>query len=332
MTFFRFEDPWILIFLLLIPALALSGKTQRQAVIHYSSIATLKALRPSRVDLIAAVPMVLRLAAIGFLVIALARPQMGHKSTEIISSGVDIVLAIDTSASMRALDFIKDEKRIDRLTVVKNVVSEFIEKRDHDRIGMVVFGDEAFTQCPLTLDHAILRTFLDKLKIGIAGDSTAIGSAIGISVKRLKDLKSKSRVVILLTDGRNNAGTLSPLQAAEAAKAFNIKIYTIGVGSLGKAPFLVDSLFGKQFVYRDVEIDEASLKTIAAMTGAHYFRATDLESLESVYEQIDRLEKSEVKTIDHSETRELFPYFLIPGLLLFLTEIGLCNTRLRRIP
>jgi Ca-activated chloride channel family protein len=332
MTFFRFEDPWLLSLLLLIPILALPGRTHRQAVIHYSSIATLKTLRPSRVDLLAMIPALLRFAAIGFLVIALARPQEGHKSTEIISSGVDIVLAIDTSGSMRALDFVKDEKRVDRLVVVKGVVSEFIEKREHDRIGMVVFGEEAFTQCPLTLDQNILQTFLDKLKIGIAGDSTAIGSAIGISVKRLKDLKSKSKVIILLTDGRNNAGDLSPVQAAEAAKAFNIKIYTIGVGTLGKAPFLVDSLFGKQYVYRDVEIDEESLKSIADMTGGRYFRATDLESLEQIYEQIDQLEKSEVKIIDHSEYRELYHYFLIPGLLLFLTEVILSSTRLRRIP
>jgi Ca-activated chloride channel family protein len=218
------------------------------------------------------------------------------------------------------------------LEVVKDVVGEFITKREHDRIGMVVFGDEAFTQCPLTLDHNVLQSFLDKLKIGIAGDSTAIGSAIGIAVKRLKDLKSKSKVIILLTDGRSNAGQLLPIQAAEVAKAFHIKIYTVGVGTRGKAPFLVDSLFGKQYIYQNVEIDEKSLKTIAEMTGAKYFRATDLETLENIYEQIDQLETTEVKTIDHSEYRELFPFFLVPGMLLFLTEVLLTNTRLRRIP
>jgi Ca-activated chloride channel family protein len=332
MSFFQFKDPWLLLLLFLIPALAFSRKSRELAVIQYSSIANLKALRNPRVNLMILVPPLLRYTAIALLIIALARPQEGHKRTEIVSTGVDIVLALDTSASMQALDFIKDNKRIDRLEVVKDVVSEFITKREHDRIGMVVFGDEAFTQCPLTLDHNILQSFLDKLKIGIAGDSTAIGSAIGIAVKRLKDLKAKSKVIILLTDGRNNAGQLLPIQAAEVAKAFHIKIYTVGVGTRGKAPFLVDSMFGKQYVYQNVEIDEKSLQTIAEMTGAKYFRATDLETLENIYEQIDQLEKSEVKTIDHSEYKELFPYFLVPGMLLFLTEVLLTNTRLRRIP
>ena len=332
MTFFQFEDPWLLLLLLLIPALAYSTKFRQHAVIQYSSLSSLKALRNPRLDLMILIPPLLRFTAIALMIFALARPQEGHKMTEIVSTGVDIVLALDTSGSMKALDFQRDRKRIDRLEMVKDVVAEFIAKREHDRIGMVVFGDEAFTQCPLTLDHNILQSFLDKLKIGIAGDSTAIGSAIGIAIKRLKDLKSKSKVIILLTDGRNNAGQLLPIQAAEAAKAFNIKIYTIGVGTRGKAPFLVDTLFGKQYVYQNVEIDEKSLQEIAEMTGAKYFRATDLETLENIYEQIDQLEKSEVKTIDHSDYKELFHFFLVPGILLFLTEILLTNTRLRRIP
>ena len=332
MTFFRFEDPWFFLLLLLIPVLAFFGKESKLATIQYSSLSSLKALRNPRVDLLLLIPPLLRYSAMALIIFALAQPQEGNKQTEIVSTGVDIVLALDTSGSMQALDFEKDHKRIDRLEVVKDVVGEFISKRDHDRIGMVVFGDEAFTQCPLTLDHNILLSFLDKLEIGIAGDSTAIGSAIGIAVKRLKDLKSKSKVIILLTDGRNNAGQLLPLQAAEAAKAFGIKVYTVGVGTRGKAPFLVDSLFGKQYVYQNVDIDEKSLQTIAEMTKAKYFRATDLESLESIYEQIDQLEKSEVKTIDHSEYKELFAYFLVPGILLFLIEILLTNTRLQRIP
>ncbi len=334
MSFFQFDDPWFLLLLFLIPVMAFLGsrKSREPTVIQYSSITSLKTLRNPRVDLMLLIPPLLRYSAIALMIFALARPQEGHKMTEIVSTGVDIVLALDTSGSMQALDFLKDKKRIDRLEVVKDVVGEFIAKREHDRIGMVVFGDEAFTQCPLTMDHNILQTFLDRLKIGIAGDSTAIGSAIGIAVKRLKDLKSKSKVIILLTDGRNNAGELLPIQAAEVAKAFDIKIYTVGVGTRGKAPFLVDSLFGKQYVYQNVEIDEKSLRSIAEMTGAKYFRATDLESLESIYEQIDQLEKSEVKTIDHSEYNELFLYFLVPGILLFLTEVILTNTRLRRIP
>jgi len=274
----------------------------------------------------------IRFLALALLIIALARPQEGHKSTEILSIGVDIMLALDTSGSMRALDFIEDEKRITRLAVVKGVVSKFIDNRPNDRVGMVVFGEQAYTQCPLTLDQGILQSFLSKLEIGMAGDSTAIGSAIGIAVKRLKDLESKSKVIILLTDGRNNAGSLPPLQAAQTAKTFGVKIYTIGVGTKGKAPFLVNSIFGQRYVYQQVDIDENTLKKIAQVTGGEYFRATDLESLKNIYNQIDEMEKSEVKVIDHSEYKELFYYFLVPGLMFILLEIGLSNSFLRRIP
>ncbi|MFQ5449055.1 MAG: VWA domain-containing protein [Nitrospinaceae bacterium] len=332
MTFFRFEDPWLLMLLLLLPFLAFLGRKNRDAVIQYSSIGGLKAVQPAQVNWKAVVPRALRFLALALLVLALARPQEGHKSTEILSVGVDIMLAIDTSGSMEALDFMKNKHRINRLEVVKDVVADFIEHRKNDRIGMVVFGKEAYTQCPLTLDHDIVLSFLNHLEIGIAGDSTAIGSAIGISVKRLKDLEAKSKVIILLTDGRNNAGSLTPIQSAKIAKTFQIKIYTIGVGTRGKAPFLVDSIFGKQYVYQDVEIDEKTLKEIAAMTGARYFRATDLESLKDIYKQIDRLEKSKAKIIDYSEYQERFHYFLIPGLALILLEIVAANTRLRRIP
>ncbi len=332
MSFFRFEDPWLLLFFLMVPFLIIRGKGKQQATISYSSIDTLQAMRSARVEILSILPLALRMFAISLLVLALARPQEGHKSTEILSVGVDIILALDTSGSMQALDFIKDEKRDTRLAMVKDVVSQFIDNRPNDRMGMVVFGSEAYTQCPLTLDQGILKSFLSKLDIGMAGDSTAIGSAIGIAVKRLKDLKSKSKVIILLTDGRNNAGSLPPLQAAQTAKAFGIKIHTIAVGTLGKAPFLVNSIFGQRYVYQQVDIDEDTLKKISDLTGGQYFRATDLQSLKTIYKQIDEMEKSEVKVIDHSEYTELFHYFLIPGLLILLLEILLSNTTLRRIP
>ncbi len=332
MSFFQFQNPWLLLLLLALPLLAIHVKRDYCATVHFPSLATLKVLRPSRVDLYAGIPFIIRLLALTFLIIALSRPQEGHKSTEVLSVGVDIMLALDTSGSMRALDFEKEDKRITRLKVVKGVVSDFIENRPNDRIGMVVFGEQAYTQCPLTLDQGILQSFLSKLEIGMAGDSTAIGSAIGIAVKRLKDLESSSRVIILLTDGRNNAGALPPLQAAQTAKTFGIKIHTIGVGTRGKAPFLVNSIFGQRYVYQQVDIDENTLKEISEVTGGQYFRATDLESLKNIYKQIDEMEKSEVKVIDHSEYKELFHYFLIPGLLLLLLEIGLSNTFLRRIP
>ncbi len=331
MSFFQFQNPWLLLFLLALPLVFQVSRGHR-ATVNFSSLATLKALRPSRVDLYAGLPSIIRFLALVLLTIALARPQEGHKSTEILSVGVDIMLALDTSGSMRALDFMVEEKRITRLAVVKGVVSEFIDNRSNDRIGMVVFGEQAYTQCPLTLDQGILQSFLSKLEIGMAGDSTAIGSAIGIAVKRLKDLDSESKVIILLTDGRNNAGTLAPLQATQTAKAFGIKIHTIGVGTKGKAPFLVNSIFGQRYVYQEVDIDETTLQEISKTTGGQYFRATDLESLKDIYKQIDEMEKSEVKVIDHSEYKELFHYFLMPGLALLLLEIGLSNTLLRRIP
>ena len=332
MSFFRFEDPWLLLFFLMVPFLTIRGKGKQQATISYSSIDTLQAIRSARVEILSILPLVLRMIAISLLVLSLARPQEGYKSTEILSVGVDIMLALDTSGSMQALDFIKDEKRDTRLAMVKDVVSQFIDNRPNDRIGMVVFGSEAYTQCPLTLDQGILKSFLSKLDIGMAGDSTAIGSAIGIAVKRLKDLESKSKVIILLTDGQNNAGSLPPLQAAQTAKAFGIKIHTIAVGTHGKAPFLVNSIFGQRYVYQQVDIDEDTLKKISDLTGGQYFRATDLESLKTIYKQIDEMEKSEVKVIEHSEYTELFHYFLIPGLLILLLEILLSNTVLRRIP
>ena len=331
MNFFRFEDPWNLLLLFSLPIMVWQERKTFIAL-SYSSLVALNEVRSRRSEVITVIPTLLRFTAIALFLIAFARPQEGLKRTEILSQGVDIILAIDTSGSMQALDFKKDDDQVTRLTVVKNVVAEFIKNRKTDRIGMVVFGAEAFTQCPLTLDQNILLSFLKKLKIGMAGDATAIGSAIGISARRLKDLESKSKVIILLTDGRNNSGKIPPLQAAEIAKTLGIKIYTDGVGKRGKAPFLVDSIFGKRLIYQDVDIDEESLNKISKMTNAKYFRATNLESLKDIYKQIDLLEKSESRVLDHSKYKELFHYFLNPGLLLLTLEIIISNSILRRIP
>jgi Ca-activated chloride channel family protein len=332
MRYFQFQDPWLFLLLLLIPLLIYRTLKNRPATLHFSSLDSLKTLHRKSVEILAATPLILRCLAIALLVTALARPQEGRKSTEILSAGVDILLAIDTSGSMSAQDFEKNNQPVDRLTVVKSVVSEFIDSREFDRMGMVVFGNEAFTQCPLTLDHDILHSLLNKLEIGVAGNSTAIGSAIGISVKRLKDLESKSKVIILLTDGRNTAGSITPIRAAEIAQTYGIKIYTVGVGTKSRTPFQVPAPFGQQILGKDISIDEDSLKKIAEQTGGRYFRATDSDSLKQIYAQIDSLEKSEVKWIDHSEYRELFPFFLIPALLLVLIETVLTQTRLRRVP
>lgn len=263
---------------------------------------------------------------------ALARPQSGNKTTEVTTEGIDIMLCLDTSGSMQALDFKWDNERQNRLQVVKRVVGNFIKGRTNDRIGMVVFGEAAFTQCPLTLDYGVLLSFLDQVEIGMAGDSTAIGSALGTCVKRLKDLKSKSKVVILLTDGRNNAGSLSPETAAEIATTFSIKTYTVGVGTEGEVPFLVDSIFGKRYVYQRVDLDEDTLKEIARITGGTYFKATDTKALEAIYNQIDQLEKTKVEVKEYMEYNELFRWFLVPGLACILLEIILANTRFRKIP
>ncbi len=329
----RFANPWLLLLGLIIPLIIaryiFKGKSSR---LKYPSLKTLKSLTPSKAAHTRHIIIVLRSICLSLLVIVIARPQSGRKSTEIISEGVDIMLVLDTSGSMQALDFMINDKRIDRLEVSKNVVGDFIKQRKNDRMGMVVFGEEAFTQCPLTLDQGILLSFLDKISIGMAGDGTAIGSAIGVAVKRLKNLKSKSKIIILLTDGRNNAGRLSPVKAAELARKYGVRIYTIGAGTKGKAPFLVNTLFGKQYTYQQVDIDEHTLRKISRTTNGLYFRATDTESLKNIYGVIDKLEKSEVKVKEHMEYNELFMWPLLLALGLLFLEILLANTCFRKIP
>jgi Ca-activated chloride channel family protein len=329
----RFEDPWLLILLILIPLMVFYvWRRLGSSQIRFSSLGILQQLKKPPTLLLRKGLIVIRCLAVSLFIMALARPQSGIKSTEIITEGVDVMLCLDTSGSMKALDFKDDGKRADRLHVVKKVVSDFIRGRKNDRIGMVVFGEEAFTQCPQTLDYGVLLSFLDSVEIGMAGDSTAIGSALAVCVKRLKDLQSKSKVIVLLTDGRNNTGTISPGTAADIAKAYGIKTYTIGVGTEGEAPFLVDSFFGKQYVYQKVDLDEDTLKEIAKKTGGIYFRATNTEALKNIYKQIDKMEKTEVKIKEYMEYEELFMYFLIPGLCFLLLEAVSANTRLRKIP
>jgi len=274
----------------------------------------------------------LRNLSLLLLVVAIARPQSGKKTTEVITEGVDIILALDISGSMQALDFKLDGKPVTRLEVAKNVVREFIGGRNNDRMGLVVFAQDAFTQCPLTLDQGVLLGFLENIKFGLAGDGTAIGTAIGLATKRLKDLKAKSRVIILLTDGRNNMGRLNPIKAAELAQKFEIKIYTIGAGTKGKAPFLVNTPLGSQYIYEQVDIDEDTLKEIARITGGQYFRAVDTEGLKQIYSQIDKMEKSEVKVKEYMEYNELVLWPLLGRLFFLVLEIILTNTRFRKIP
>lgn len=275
----------------------------------------------------------MRLAVYLLIIIALARPQFPIADSKVRSEGIDIVLAIDCSTSMLAEDFKAGDKRINRLDVVKEVVKDFINGRKDDRIGVVAFSARPYTISPLTLDYGWLIQNLDRIKAGMIEDGTAIGSGIATSLNRLKDTKAKSKIVILLTDGRNNTGKIPPLAAAQAAKALKIKVYTIGAGAKGLAPYPAYDLFGNK-VYQmiSVDIDEDTLKEIASMTNAKYYRATDTESLKKIYSEIDKLEKSPIEEKGYSQYNELFIYFLMPALIILLLEIILSNTLLRKIP
>ena len=329
---FRFAYPVLLVLLAAVAGWLMFSLWRKPASITYSMTTRMALLAGSSTRFMDKIPPAFRAGCLILLVLAAARPQLYNVSREIRSPGVDIMLCLDTSGSMQALDFQINDQPVSRLTAVKKVVSDFIKKRDMDRIGLVVFGEEAFTQSPLTMDKGLLLGLVDKMEIGMAGDRTAIGSAIAIGGKRLKDLKAKSRILILLTDGRHNAGELTPEQAAEAVSAFGVKIYAIGVGGKGPAPFKVKTFFGTRVVHQRVDLDEETLKRVAAIGGGRYFRAADSERLSEIYDIIDQEEKTEIKVKEFFHFQELFPYFLIPALILFGLEIFLRTTILRVIP
>jgi Ca-activated chloride channel family protein len=331
---FRFQNPYFLLLLTVVPLVVYFYFYKRRkfdSFVRYSSFHNLKKVKTGKMGLKQYVPLVLRCLVLVAVIFALARPQFGTQTKEIISDGVDIIIAIDTSGSMKAMDFKIEGKRRNRLYIVKDVIEKFIKKRTDDRMGMVVFGTDAYTQCPLTLDHGVLIGLLKKAKIGMAGESTAIGSAIGTSIKRLKDLKAKSRILILMTDGENHSG-LDPMKVAEIAKGYGIKIYTIGVGSNGRVPFEVDGFFGKTLAYQRVSLDERLLKAISSTTGGQYYNATNTEELIKIYDQIDSLEKSEVKTKEYMDFNEKYFMWVLVALLLLGLEIVLVNTKFRKIP
>lgn len=333
-------DAWLLwilgpLFLLWAALWWLRTRHGRAAAVRYSSLTALGRLAPSRTLTGRRLIQALRLAVVALVLIAMARPQTGRTETQVRSEGIDIALVLDTSVSMRALDLDADqplERRRNRLEVAKTVVDEFIQGRENDQIGLVVFGTEAFTQCPLTLDHGVVATFLDQIEIGMAGNETAIGSAVGLAVKRLKDSPAESKVIVLLTDGQSNAGVLSPRKAAEVAKTFDIKLYTIGAGTRGEAPVPVDTFFGPQVRYQKVEIDEETLTAMAETTGGAYYRAEDKEALQAIYQEIDELEKTEITLDTFTEYDERFHLALIPALALVLLEALLLGTRFRKLP
>lgn len=328
------QSPWVLI-LLLFPFVIIffSNRLNKAPAFSFSNGKLVTGLKKTWRLRLHKSTVGLRMFALLLIIVALSRPQFMLQESKIESEGIDIVLAIDTSTSMLAEDFELGGKRENRLEVVKEVVSDFISNRNSDRIGIVAFASRAYTVSPLTLDYGWLMQSLKRVNTGMIEDGTAIGSGMSSALNRLKDTSAKGKVVILLTDGRNNAGRISPITAAEAAGALDIKIYTIGAGTKGLSPYPSKDLFGNK-VYRQVriEIDEQTLQKIAKKTDAQYFRATDTESLKKIYESIDRLEKAPIEETGYREHKELFHLFLVPGLALLLLEIILSNSLLRRLP
>lgn len=273
------------------------------------------------------VPFVLRMAAIAVLIVILARPQSTNSWQNSSTEGIDIVLAMDISTSMLAQDL-----KPNRLEASKDVASSFINGRPNDNIGLVVFAAESFTQCPLTTDHTVLLNLFKDVQPGIIQDGTAIGLGLANAVSRVKDSQAKSKVIILLTDGVNNQGEIAPVTAAEIAKTFGVRVYTIGVGTQGKAPYPFQTAFGVQYMDVDVDIDEPTLKQIAATTGGQYFRATDNASLKEIYSEIDKMEKTKISVQEYSKKQEEYKNWALLLFSLLLVEILLRNTLLRNIP
>ncbi len=270
---------------------------------------------------------VLRVLALVFLILVLARPQSINNLHSETSEGIDIVMALDLSSSMLARDF-----RPDRLEAAKDVAIEFISGRPSDRIGLTVFSAESFTQCPLTIDHAVLINMLKDLKSGMLEDGTAIGLGLATAISRLKESEAKSKVIILLTDGVNNRGSIAPVTAAEIAKTFGIRVYTVGVGTRGTAPYPVETPFGIQFQDMKVEIDEAMLTDIAKLTDGKYFRATNNEKLRNIYKEIDKLEKSKIEVSEYTKRKEEYLWFALIAAFFLAIELLFRFTILRTLP
>lgn len=329
-----FQHPWVLWFLLLIPLLAfLKGKAGGTPAVVFSSLAILKSLGKRRESRAGDFLSALVYLTLALLIVALARPQEGRTVTRVEASGVDIMLVLDVSSSMLAEDFSIGSARANRLDAVKQVTEQFIRARPNDRIGIIAFAGHPYMVSPLTLDHDWLIQNLDRTRIGLVEDGTAIGSAIASAANRLKDKEAKSKLIVLLTDGDNNAGKVTPLTAAEAAQALDIKIYTIGAGTRGFAPYPFQNPFG-QTVYQDVEVkfDEEALQQISSLTGARYFRATDTKSLQEIFGEIDKLEKTKIDVQKVADYKDLFPWFLLGALFCLSLEILLANTLWRRLP
>ena len=335
----RFANPWILAALLVLPLLAFvwwRWVAPRRPRLAFSNLRLFADVQPSARQRLHGLPLVLRFASLALLVLALARPQSGASSTTLESEGIDIVLTLDISGSMLAVDMTSEtrgavERDVTRLEVAKAAAREFIQGRQADRIGLVVFAGQSITQCPPTLDYAVLLQFLDRVKVGDLEDGTAIGTAIVTAVNRLRTSDAKSRVLILLTDGANNAGTVDPITAAKVAKAVGIKIYAIAAGREENARFAVDTFFGRQYVRQYSPIDEKTLREIAQIGDGLYFRATSPEKLTEIYARIGEMEKTKVETKQYVEYSELAGWLVVPALVLLALEGLLSHTVFRRL-
>ncbi len=326
----EFANPGFLYLFLLIPLMAFAHwklRTKRRTDIRISDLSPLKNYTQSFRQRIGWLPLLCRFLAVSLIIVALARPRSSSKGTNVTSEGISIVLAMDVSSSMLAEDL-----RPNRIEASKRVASQFIEGRPTDLIGLVVFSGESFTQCPITSDHAVLQNLMGDIKSGILEDGTALGEGLATAIARIKDSKAKSKVIILLTDGVNNSGSIAPVTAGEIAKTFGIRVYTIGVGRNGTAPYPFKTPFGIQYQNVDVQIDEAILQQISDATDAKYFRATDNNKLKDIYAEIDKMEKTKVEVTEFRRySEEYFPYVLW-ALAFFITELLLRYTLLKSLP
>lgn len=325
-----FAYPWVLYFLGLLPVMVLwywfIGKKKAPSL-NYSSLQIFNGLPQNWKEKIKHLPILLRCIGVGLLIVALARPQSFSGGENIFTEGIDIVMILDISGSMLAEDF-----KPNRLEAAKKVIDEFIQGRTSDRIGLVIFSREAFTQCPLTVDYVVLRNLLHEIKNGMIEDGTAIGNAIANGVNRLNESTSKSKIMILVTDGINNAGEVNPISAGQIAKTYGIRIYTIGVGTRGEAPYPMQTPFGIKYQMVPVEIDEAVLNEIASETNGKYFRATNNQTLNQIYSEIDKMEKTRVEITSYRNAKELYYGWLFGSLILLFSELIVSRTVLRRLP
>ena len=324
-----FAHPYFFLLLLLVP-LAIwlyLWREKRPATFTLSTIGAFRGRKVSWRTRLCWLPFALALLAFISGVVALARPQSSNAYSTESTEGINIVLALDISGSMLAKDL-----QPNRFEAAKSVAGEFVSSRPYDNIGLVVFAGESYTQCPLTTDHAVLLNMINGVEMGLVNDGTAIGSGLATAVNRLKEIKEGSKVVILLTDGTNNSGTIAPVTAAEIAASFGIRVYTIGVGTMGEALYPIQTYLGVEYVSMPVEIDEASLKQIASATGGQYFRATDNNSLHKIYEEIDQLEQVKLKVESFTQKEELFPPYLWAALILLFAALLLRSTLFRRMP